>query len=177
MVRVGVFLWAERSRASVSAQAPAVASRECPDAPAGASVADPACPTEIRGEYTCIAEMRAEVESLNHDKERIHAMTAWDHLAWAENLPRVAAAKSISPQLRETVEAATRTDTRDLHNRREAALDFWRERARMTAPAWSDTFSQLPEGIQVVLAGKNLHVFVRARTRASREARGAAMAG
>ena len=58
------------------------------------------------------------------------------HVAWAAHLPRVSDAAPLAGAARDAAVAASQTADQLLHQKREAALQFWQERKRATAPAW-----------------------------------------
>ena len=58
------------------------------------------------------------------------------HVAWAAHLPRVSEIAPLDGVARDAAVAASQTADRLLQQKREAALQFWQERKRVTAPAW-----------------------------------------
>ena len=58
------------------------------------------------------------------------------HAAWAAHLPRVSEIAPLAGPARGAAVAASQIGDQLLQERREAALQFWQERKRMTAPEW-----------------------------------------
>ena len=82
------------------------------------------------------AQVKAAVETLLADEDKRAGMSPLCHAAWAAHLPRVSEIAPLAGPARGAAVAASQTGDQLLQERREAALQFWQERKRMTAPEW-----------------------------------------
>ena len=81
-------------------------------------------------------QLKAAVEALLTDEGTMAGMGPLGHVAWAAQLPRVSEIAPLDGVARDAAVAASQTADRLLQQKREAALQFWQERKRVTAPAW-----------------------------------------
>ena len=81
-------------------------------------------------------QVRAAVETLLADEGTMAGMGPLCHVAWAAHLPRVSEIAPLAGAARDAAVAASQTADQLMQHKREAALQFWQERKRVTAPAW-----------------------------------------
>ena len=81
-------------------------------------------------------QLKAAVEALLTDEGTMAGMGPLGHVAWAAHLPRVSEIAPLAGAARDAAVAASQTADQLMHQKREAALQFWQERKRVTAPAW-----------------------------------------
>ena len=104
-------------------------------------------------------ELRRHVQEFLADAARLERMSPWDHLAWAQDLPR------FSEEIRlPTAQAAAlhrhSADPEGLHEFRKTAYNHWQERKRVTEPVWQRLRGSLDPHVQRVLGPeKNLLLF------------------
>ncbi len=82
------------------------------------------------------AQIKAAVDALLDDEDKRAGMSPLCHAAWAAHLPRVREIAPLAGPERDAAVAASQTSDALLQERREAALQFWRERKRVTASEW-----------------------------------------
>ena len=82
------------------------------------------------------AQIKAAVDELLADEDKRAGMSPLCHAAWAAHLPRVSEMAPLAGPARDAAVAASQTTDQLMQKRREAALQFWQERKRATAPAW-----------------------------------------
>ena len=82
------------------------------------------------------AQIKAAVDALLDDEDKRAGMSPLCHAAWAAHLPRVREIAPLAGLERDAAVAASQTSDQLLQARREAALQFWRERKRVTASEW-----------------------------------------
>ena len=90
-------------------------------------------------------------------RDDLHRLGPSDHLRWASGLPLVDDSARIPTFLSSHFERSASLSVAELHNARQRALAFWRQRKRVTDPHWQTIFKGLPAHCQSVLGpGKNL---------------------
>ena len=82
------------------------------------------------------AQIKAAVDALLADEEKRAGMSPLCHATWAAQLPRAREIAPLAGPERDAAVAASQTSDQLLQERREAALQFWRERKRVTASEW-----------------------------------------
>lgn len=94
-------------------------------------------PATLRGRSReARAQIKAAVDALLDDEDKRAGMSPLCHAAWAAHLPRVREIAPLAGPERDAAVAASQTSDALLQERREAALQFWRERKRVTASEW-----------------------------------------
>ena len=81
-------------------------------------------------------QIRVAVNTLLTDGSKMAGMGPLCHVAWAAHLPRVSEIAPLAGAARDAAVTASQTADQLMQQKREAALYFWQERKRMTAPAW-----------------------------------------
>ena len=86
-------------------------------------------------------------------------MTPWDHLEWAQSLPRVSGFVPLPPVLARAVQRCTAMCADEVRAFRAERLEFWRERERVTGLAWAQERAKLPFHVREVLGpDKNIRL-------------------
>ena len=99
------------------------------------------------------------MQELLADASRLERMSPWDHLAWAQKLPRFSEEITL-PATQTVALQLPSADPDRLHLLRKEAYNYWKERKRVTEPAWQRLRGALAPHVQRVLGpDKNLLLF------------------
>ena len=117
-----------------------------------------ACDHGVQFDFDAV---RAEVESLLADLERMAAMSPLDHLEWALMLPTCAGLSRPPGLLGHAVHTSDQMEAAKLDAFRHRALDSWLERKRVLDPPWHSIWLALPPHVRAVLGPKKNILLLR----------------